>query len=400
MKKVLKGLGWLVLLLVVAAAGFYGLTSYKFAKGYDAPLPAIKRSTDPKQIARSEKIFRTVCAGCHLADSGRATGHPLPEFPKFMGEFHSANITSDPTGGVGAWSDEELARVIKTGIGRDGKLRVMPQFRFMGDDDVAGIVGFMRSSDPMFAPVAEKAPASRPAFAGKMIFTWSIGIRPDLAKEGTPTPAKARTAEFGKYIASQYDCYFCHTAGFSGKKLEEPNLFAGGFEYTDDKGRTFYSPNLTFSEQGIAAYTLPEFTNALRNGIARDGTALRFPMPQLRFSDDDEIAAIYEYLKTIPKSSTPYKLGTAPPRKKPDANATPEALFADLGCALCHGEKGPFREKIRECLKKSPDEIARWIRNPEASKPGTQMPTFASVVDEKTALTLASWVQDYAKNVH
>ena len=78
LKKVLKGMGWLVLLLVVAAAGFYAFTSYRFAKSYDAPLPAIKRSADPKQIARSEKIFRTVCAGCHLADSGRVTENEAP----------------------------------------------------------------------------------------------------------------------------------------------------------------------------------------------------------------------------------------------------------------------------------------------------------------------------------
>ena len=43
---------------------------------------------------------------------------------------------------------------------------------------------------------------------------------------------------------------------------------------------------------------------------------------------------------------------------------------------------------IRKLLK-----IARWIRNPELYRPGTPMPTFASVLDENAALELANWLK-------
>jgi mono/diheme cytochrome c family protein len=39
------------------------------------------------------------------------------------------------------------------------------------------------------------------------------------------------------------------------------------------------------------------------------------------------------------------------------------------------------------------DQLARWIRNPEAFLPGTVMPTFAPVLDEAGALELAEWIR-------
>jgi hypothetical protein len=38
--------------------------------------------------------------------------------------------------------------------------------------------------------------------------------------------------------------------------------------------------------------------------------------------------------------------------------------------------------------------VAKWIRNPESFKPGTQMPTFAPLIDEGQAIELAKWVQE------
>ncbi len=201
-----------------------------------------------------------------------------------MGWVHSANITSDPVGGIGAWSDEELARMIKTGIGRDHRVRPMPQFCYLGDEDVAGVIAFLRSGDPMFAP--------------------------------SPTAAVG-----GGYQAQAGDR---HCAGRHG------------------------------AAHGHAQVSL------LRRRRA--------------------------------------KVGTAPPRQKPANGAPPEQLFTQLGCIACHGEAAPFRAKIRQCIGKPVDETAKWIRHPEVTKPGTQMPTFAELVDEPTARGLAEWVQKYAAN--
>lgn len=39
------------------------------------------------------------------------------------------------------------------------------------------------------------------------------------------------------------------------------------------------------------------------------------------------------------------------------------------------------------------------IRNPEATVPGTQMPTYAELIDDAQAMTLAAWVQNQATTI-
>jgi mono/diheme cytochrome c family protein len=59
------------------------------------------------------------------------------------------NITSDPTAGIGAWSEEEIVRAIKHGIARDGH-RLNPPMAFafyqgLSDADVGDIAAYLRT---------------------------------------------------------------------------------------------------------------------------------------------------------------------------------------------------------------------------------------------------------------
>ena len=82
-------------------------------------------------------------------------------------------------------------------------------------------------------------------------------------------------------------------------------------------------------------------------------------------------------------------LAQAEPKKEVD----PAALFARLGCTLCHAPGARYHERITQAVGKSEQELAKWIRNPEQFVPGTAMPTYASLVDEPTALALAKWIK-------
>ncbi|HYO66921.1 MAG TPA: hypothetical protein VEU33_12630 [Archangium sp.] len=82
-------------------------------------------------------------------------------------------------------------------------------------------------------------------------------------------------------------------------------------------------------------------------------------------------------------------LAQAEPRKEVD----PAALFARLGCTLCHASGARYHERIVQAAGKSEQELAKWIRNPEQFVPGTTMPTYASLVDEPTARALARWIK-------
>jgi len=59
--------------------------------------------------------------------------------------------------------------------------------------------------------------------------------------------------------------------------------------------------------------------------------------------------------------------------------------------ASAQQSRRPSRPPIRS--NPSSGSVARWIRNPEQFRPGTVMPSFASVLDEPSALALAEWLQ-------
>ena len=105
----------------------------------------------------------------------------------------------------------------------------------------------------------------------------------------------------GEYLAAAGNCISCHTNG-------DGSPFAGGLEFETPFG-TIYSTNITSEpETGIGQWSLEDFTNAMRQGEAPDDTNLYpvFPFSAFAKVRDEDIAAIYAYLKTIPPvRSTP-----------------------------------------------------------------------------------------------
>ncbi|WP_257460056.1 c-type cytochrome [Archangium lipolyticum] len=90
-----------------------------------------------------------------------------------------------------------------------------------------------------------------------------------------------------------------------------------------------------------------------------------------------------------PASLVHLVLAQASPKK----DADPAALFARLGCTLCHAPGARYHDRIVKAASKPEQELAKWIRNPEQFVPGTSMPTYASLIDEPTALMLARWIR-------
>lgn len=94
----------------------------------------------------------------------------------------------------------------------------------------------------------------------------------------------------GGYVQRLGDCVACHTAP-NGKP------FAGGLKMMTPLGAIF-STNITpDAETGIGSYTLAEFDNAVRKGVAPDGRRLYPAMPYLSYAkmSDDDVRALYSY---------------------------------------------------------------------------------------------------------
>ena len=101
------------------------------------------------------------CMSCHTGESG---GAPDPRgrlgaggklFRTRAGVAVASNITSHPTKGVGAWTDEELKRAITHGIGQNGAPLAptmanlsRAHFSKMTEEDVDALVAWIRTLPP------------------------------------------------------------------------------------------------------------------------------------------------------------------------------------------------------------------------------------------------------------
>lgn len=398
-KKIGKILGGLLALVLLVAGGVLGYAHwYTTSKTFDAAYPDVHAASSPEAIARGEEIFTAMCGDCHLdRKTGLATGRWMDDVPAFLGVFNTANITSDGEFGIGSRSDKEIARVIRTGVRFEGTENyVMPVFGF-SDEDLAAVLGYLRSGAAPLRANKAHLPRSKPSvIPGSLILTFVAQPQPEKGALKITAPEKKVSVEYGKYAADGvYQCWDCHTEGFDAAKHDRPDVYGGGFELADGLGRQVFSPNITNSPEGIGGWTYEQFARAMREGVRPDGYMVRAPMPRWRSLDDVEMQSIYTYLQTVPPSHKKNKPGTAPMVKAPPPETKPEQLFISLGCVTCHAKGAPYHEKIKQCLGKPVDEVAAWIRNPEKTKPHTQMPTFADLITVEQATALAAWVQEH-----
>ncbi len=394
----------MTLVLTIVGTIVMVVANRRVGRVYDIPAPPITRATAPEELERGGRLFRANCLDCH---AGRATppqpgkerrplGARVTTAPEFMGEIWAPNLTADPTAGIGAWTDAEIARLLRNGLRRDGRYATsMPRFGRLADADVAAVIGFLRSSDPMVAPAPNVVPRSELALGGKLALAFAAGVDVSGAAH-VPMPPRGPTADYGRYLASAiYGCVDCHTDGMvpTDEKLRSPNLLAGGLFLRTPRGEPIYSANLTPDrETGLGAWTADELTHALTTGIGRSGGPQWPPMPIFRYLSPDEGAALFAYLRSVPAVS---RKTPGPPREQRTASSPPEDLFIIYGCAVCHGDRAPHQALLREVAVTKPiAELAVSIRNPEARIVDSQMPTYAGVVDQTTATTLAAWVRD------
>ena len=177
----------------------------------------------------------------------------------------------------------------------------------------------------------------------------------------------ADSAKRGAYIAKLGNCMSCHTQEYG-----EP--FAGGLKMMTPVG-AIYSTNITPDKTtGIGNYTLQDFTNAMRKGVAKDGHNLypAMPYPSYTKTSDADIQDLYAYMMSEVKpieqpnkeSDIPWPLNMRWPLKiwnalflederyqnNPNQSATWNRgayLTQGLGhCGACHTPRGlAFQEK-------------------------------------------------------
>jgi mono/diheme cytochrome c family protein len=107
----------------------------------------------------------------------------------------------------------------------------------------------------------------------------------------------------GERIFRVGGCVSCHARP---KSQGEARLeLAGGLELVTPFG-TFVAPNISPDpSDGIGAWSVEDFANAMLNGVAPDGSHLypAFPYPSYARMKPADVADLYAYMKTLPPVS-------------------------------------------------------------------------------------------------
>ena len=269
-------LGFAAGVVVLTIAGVFAASEWKLRRSHDAPiepLPAVSTAADLEEGQRLA-IIVGCWAGCH-GMQGEGDTMEAPGIFRVTGSTLS-HVLPD-------YSDDELVRLIRYGVKRDGRsaLGMASQtFYFLGDQDLSRIIAHLRRG-PNMPPVPRERHVTvrgRIGLALGMLETSADQVDRNRPRWG----ALPRTTalERGRYLAS-ITCTECHGLDLQGSEFEG-------------------APSLSL----VAGYTPEQFRHLLRTGQPLDGRDLGIMSWTARnaftYFTDQEIADLYAYLRANP----------------------------------------------------------------------------------------------------
>ena len=293
MKKWLKrgGLALGAVLLLVAVAVIVGLQlgERRQARKVEVPVQAVAAKTDAAGLARGQYLFASRgCVDCHGANgAGRM----------FVDEgdglrIRGPNITTGPGGVVAAYQPQDWVRTIRHGVNPAGRaLMVMPSedYNRFTDDDLASLVGYVRSLPPV---AGEPALVVLPLPARVLYGFGAIDDAASKIDHSLPPAqpvAEGVTLQHGAYVANM--CLGCHGAQLTGGRIP------GG--PPDWPPAANLRPG---ADSAMVRYAQPEaFMQMSKTGKRPDGSAVQvMPFESLKTMNETDMRALHLYLRSLP----------------------------------------------------------------------------------------------------
>jgi mono/diheme cytochrome c family protein len=274
------------------------------------PLPqTVALSGEPgAAAARGEYIVRSVavCGGCHAADEKNPDG-PLSgghEFTNWrIGTARASNLTADEETGLGRWTDAEIVRALRNGVSRDGRLLapVMPYewFHEMSDDDAFAVARYLKTLPPVRSEVKQS-----PNLVFKLGRMFLLKPKPALSASAPPRGA---TAEYGVYLTQHVGlCAECHTPRIGLLQKPDRGRLLAGVPKPPESFPAQPSNLTPDVDTGIGRWSEADFIQTIRTGKNPSGKPLHpiMPWPALKRMTDDDLRAMYLYLRTLPPTRT------------------------------------------------------------------------------------------------
>ena len=210
----------------------------------------VARAAEPSpELIASGKVLVEAgdCAGCHTTDPAKPfAGGKRIDTP--FGAIYAPNLTPDRDTGIGAWSDADFVRAVRTGIAPDGSNYYpafpYPSFTKMTKDDALAIRAYLATLAPVVS--RNKPPELRWPFGYRgLIRVWNaLYFKPGLFE---PDQSKSAAWNRGGYLVTGLaHCGACHT----------PKNYFGA-----DKSAQALSGNV------VAGWFAPRLDGAARTGL-------------------------------------------------------------------------------------------------------------------------------------
>ena len=306
-KTVVLGILALLVLLVLGAITAVG---WQIVLGPDArPVSTEKFEATEARLARGKYLVEgpAACFHCHTdhdfsnpeypivqAKKGAGWVMPIPE----LNDIAARNITPDPETGIGAWSDDEIARAIREGVRKDGTalfpVMPYPAFASMDDEDVKSIVVYLRT-----IPAVKNIVPTR-QLPGPLEYIVKTIPKPLMTPQ--PSHPAATPVERGKYLVTMAACSGCHTAADNqGQPLPGMDFGGGGIFHDPGTKTEVFSLNITQDPSGIAHYDESLFIQTLRTGQVTSRLVNHImPFEFFRNMTDEDLRDIFAFIKSVP----------------------------------------------------------------------------------------------------
>ena len=285
-RRVVWALGVVTALVFLGFAAVFGVSEWKLRSFSDPPPLSVSIPGDSASLALGRHLTRTRgCFGCHGQQlEGRVFDEEWPWVRRAVAPNLARHAREHPP--------ETLARAIRGGVGHDGRaLWSMPSYNFkhLTDNEVAAIVGFLRSAE-----VVDGEPLPRPSLGWRARWALASGRESHMAQWGDEVPDLVLGADDDPALVrgerlAMTSCNECHGLDLRGSWMDGD----------------IAPPDLAI----VAGYPWDDFQTLMRTGVPRDGRDLGLMgvVARDRFASftELEVEELYGFLQTLPERAVP-----------------------------------------------------------------------------------------------
>jgi len=340
-----------------------------------APMVWADDFTAPELISKGEYLARAGdCVACHTEKGGKPYAGGLPMATP-IGTIFATNITPDAKTGIGGYSLEDFDKAVRHGIARQGytlyPAMPYPSYARISDEDLKALYAyFMHGVEPV-SQANRESQIPWPLSMRWPLDIWRHLFAPEVASAATSGPLNYENTQIarGAYLVQGLGhCGSCHTPRaltLQEKALDErdPSFLAGGQVIDGWVATSLRGSN----PDGLGAWSEQDIIDTLKNGrnahFASIGAMNDVIQHSGQYLDDQDLAAIAAYLKSLPAIAGSSKVAFKPDETTAKALWSGQSpsrgaeLYVD-NCAACHRTDGHGYKEVFPRLVDNPSVLA------------------------------------------